>query len=285
MKKFIINTILFGTVLLIINIGFYAIIYEAYYKNYEQVDLSFESYLLADSHGTPLENLIEEYGVYNFSAASDSYFDMLIKVKYLIKHTDAKRIIIAVDDHSLSPYRENINNLERSTFYIIEEDFSSIFNGDINSLKKHMVLFNPSIRGIIRSFIQSKLIENKKTKEWSFLSDKEKVDSSTERYNFQFNFRNPSATLTSSLLKIIDLCEKNNIELIGIQFPLTLTYFNTIKNKSFNANKIFLSKDLKVYDFRNSYQYHDDYFSNQDHLNQKGSKEFVKQLVASFIKP
>lgn len=279
MKKFLVNSLYFTLILLLINIVFYAITYNTYFKSYEQVDLSFESYLLADSHGTPLNNQLDEFGIYNFSAPSDSYIDMLIKIKYLIKHSDVKRIIIAVDDHSLSPYRENINNLERSSFYINKEDYASIFTSASNSLKKYLVLINPGIRQIIRSYIQSFIIKNKKSKGWKFLNNQERRATSNDRFNFQFNFKSPSMKLTNGLLEIVNLCQNNDIKLIGIQFPLTKTYFNIIKENSFHADKLFLNNGLKVYDFREIFQNNDDYFINQDHLNHKGSKEFVQMFT------
>ena len=280
MKKFIFNLLYFGIILLTINTVFYGIAYHAYYKSYEKNDLSFQSYLLADSHGTALKNFTEEYGVYNFSAASDSYFDSLIKVKYLVKNTKVKRILLSVDDHTLSPYRENINNLQRSSFYIVQQDYDTIFSGVVNSFKRFMVLLNPSIREIIRSYVQSTLIKNPKAKEWALLSDSEKTNLAVERFNYQFNFPIPSTALTSSLIEIINICKENNIELIGIQFPLTHVYFQTIKNKSFHADEIFRKNNLKVYDFREFYNTQNTYFLNQDHLNDSGSRKFIKSLFS-----
>ncbi|MCF6319614.1 MAG: hypothetical protein L3J83_10130 [Proteobacteria bacterium] len=278
MKKFITNLFYFVIILLIINTVFYVITYQSYYKSYEKIDLTFESYLLADSHGTPLGVLTEKFDIYNFSAASDSYFDILIKVKYLIKNTKVKTIILSVDDHTLSPYREIINNLQRSSYYIIKEDYKTAFTGVANGFKKFIVLLNSSIRGIIRSYVQSALIKNTRNKDWVLLSDNKKSYLSIERFNYQFNFPIASKQLTSSLEEIINICKENSIELIGIQFPLTQVYFETIKNNSFHADKVFMKHNLKVYDFRELYQNQDDYFENQDHLNEKGSKEFVKEL-------
>lgn len=279
MKKFITNIIYFGILLLIINFIFYAITYKAYFKGYQKIDLTFQSYLLADSHGTPLKDHLEEYGIYNFAAASDSYIDMLRKVKYLIRHTEVNRIIMTVDDHTLSPYRENINNRARSSFYIIKEDYASPFTGIANSLKKHLVLLNPGIRHIIRSFVQSKIVKSTPSKQWALLSDKERKSASIGRYRFQFNFAYGSDPLKSALDEIIQLCHDNNIELIGIQYPLTKIYKDTIKDSSFYADRYFMSHHLKVLDYRRLYQDDDDYFSNQDHLNPEGSQAFVKVLT------
>lgn len=73
--------------------------------------------LLSDSHGAALGNLTEKINVYNFSMGSDSYFDMETKLIYLIKNSNVNKILIIVDDHTLSTYREKLNNIDRSSYY------------------------------------------------------------------------------------------------------------------------------------------------------------------------
>jgi hypothetical protein len=283
MKKFIVNVVLFGLLLLLINVVFYLVAYNRYYKDYEQYDLNYDSYLFADSHGTPIGNQLEKYGIYNFSAASDSYFDMLIKIKYLIKHTNIERIFITVDDHTLSPYRENANNLERSSYFIISEDYSNVLKGIGIKLDKFLVLLNPGIRGIVRSYFQSMVLTTKVSKNWNLLTPEEQNISAQSRFIEQFNYENKSEQLTETLIRIIELCKENNIEIIGIQFPLSEVYFAKIGDKSFGANAIFMKNQLKVYDYRELFFKHDDFFMNQDHLNEIGSKEFVKSYLTELI--
>ena len=283
MKNFIVNVVLFGLLLLLINVVFYLVAYNRYYKDYEKYDLNYDSYLLADSHGTPIGTQLEKYGIYNFSAASDSYFDMLIKIKYLIKHTNLERIFITVDDHTLSPYRENTNNLERSSYFIISEDYSNVFKGIGIKLDKFLVLLNPGIRGIIRSYFQSMVLTTKVSINWNLLTPEEQNISAQSRFIEQFNYENKSEQLTETLIRIIELCKENNIEIIGIQFPLSEVYFAKIGDKSFGANAIFKKNQLKVYDYRELFFKHDDFFMNQDHLNEIGSKEFVKSYLTELI--
>jgi len=262
---------------------FYFVAYNRYYKDYEKYDLNYNSYLFADSHGTPIGTQLEKYGIYNFSAASDSYFDMLIKIKYLIKHTNLERIFITVDDHTLSPYRENTNNLERSSYFIISEDYSNVFKGIGIKLDKFLVLLNPGIRGIIRSYFQSMVLTTKVSINWNLLTPEEQNISAQSRFIEQFNYENKSEQLTETLIRIIELCKENNIEIIGIQFPLSEVYFAKIGDKSFGANAIFMKNQLKVYDYRELFFKHDDFFMNQDHLNEIGSKEFVKSYLTELI--
>ena len=84
MKKFILNIILFGLCLLLVNKTLFSIQKQFYLEPYGKFELKYQTYLLADSHGEPLKNFTEEYGIFNFSMGSDSYLDMLRKIKFLI---------------------------------------------------------------------------------------------------------------------------------------------------------------------------------------------------------
>ena len=87
MKRFIFNIISFVLLLLIINTIFFRITYKLYLQPYEDVSFKHEIYLLSDSHGEALGGL-DAYGIYNFSAGSDSYYDMQRRVEYLIIKTN-----------------------------------------------------------------------------------------------------------------------------------------------------------------------------------------------------
>ena len=139
-------------------------------------------------------------------------------------------------------------------------------------------MLNPGIRGIIRSYFQSMVLTTKVSINWNLLTPEEQNISAQSRFIEQFNYENKSEQLTETLIRIIELCKENNIEIIGIQFPLSEVYFAKIGDKSFGANAIFMKNQLKVYDYRELFFKHDDFFMNQDHLNEIGSKEFVKIL-------
>ena len=111
--------------LMVLNVIMYYFGEKYYFKGYYEYSLAYDTYILADSHGLVLENDSEIYGAYNFSAASDSYIDMLRKIKYLARNTNIQKVYITVDHHTLSPYRERINNTDRSTFYSTSEDYDS----------------------------------------------------------------------------------------------------------------------------------------------------------------
>ena len=72
MKKFIKNITFFLLILVVLNVILWVAANKLYYGEYLDYSLNFNSYLVCDSHGLPLKNYTEKYGVYNFSGGSDS---------------------------------------------------------------------------------------------------------------------------------------------------------------------------------------------------------------------
>tara|TARA_B110000503_G_scaffold142338_1_gene238806 strand:- start:12322 stop:13140 length:819 start_codon:yes stop_codon:yes gene_type:complete len=255
---------------------------ELYYNKYEEVDLNFETYLLSDSHGDALGNLTEKINVYNFSAGGDSYIDMNRKLHFLIKNSKIQRVLVSVDDHTLSKYREVMNNVDRSSVFLDwkigdskEKLFKLIKN---NYVKKYLTFFNIKGREVLKAYLNSKLRgKNNHYRKWNSLSLTEKIKLSNTRFNFQFNHEK-SELLTSSLFEIINLSKENNIELIGVKFPLSNEYCNAIGDNSFEADHVFESKKINVIDNKKIFSENQDFFNDQDHLNKKGSIAFIEIL-------
>lgn len=287
MNKFLKNISLLVILLITLNTLLYLVSKKVYIKNYQECSLNFKSYLLSDSHGESLGNFTEKYNVFNFSAASDSYLDLSRKINYLIKNTSVDTIYLAVDDHTLSPYREVSNNMDRSDFYCTRSDYKNYFEYlKSKYLKRYIVFFQPKALIVIKSFLTSEikaLIRSTKKNhfendedEWASLTDAERINNSKSRFENQFNAEQTSKILSNSLLEIITLCKKNNITLIGMKMPLTNEYLNILQNKSYGADELFRANGLIVLDFKKTFQDQDRYFKNQDHLNKLGSYNFVE---------
>lgn len=112
---------MFLSLLLICNTIVYLFAQDVYHESYNKVpDKSFDSFIFADSYGMALRDYGEEYNVYNFAMASDSYFDIKRKLSYLIRNDyQINTVYIGVDNHSLSTNREHMNNLDRSSLLFI----------------------------------------------------------------------------------------------------------------------------------------------------------------------
>ena len=276
-------------ILLGINCIIYFVGKSLYFGDYSKVSLNYNSYLLADSHGLPLKNLTEKYGVYNFSAGSDSYFDMHRKLVYLINNTRVDTIYITADDHTLGQYRESNNNSDRSVIYSLPNQFDNYYDYIKDRyIKYYFVLFQPKLRYIIRSYMGAKLKtvvqfdkygpSNNKQITWKLMSSSERVKLSRNRAHTQFPDDNRSVNLEQNLMDIINICKQNNIELIGVKLPLTTEYGKVTANKSYGADSVLKLNGYKVLDFSKLYSGNSEYFTDADHLNETGGRYFVNLL-------
>ena len=97
------------------------------------------------------------------------------------------------------------------------------------------------------------------------------------RINYQFNGFSKKQSKTFN--NIIKLCEKNNIHIELIKFPVTESYLNEKRiNKNYLNYKIPKIKNINVIDFSKSIE-ELKFFRDQDHLNLIGKQKFVKQLA------
>ncbi|NOR45514.1 MAG: hypothetical protein GQ534_08000 [Candidatus Delongbacteria bacterium] len=180
MKNYLFKILMSLLGLLAINIFLFLVVQKYYYQPYEHIPISDkdEVFILADSHGSPLKQNLRDSGVYNFSIGSDSYFDIYRKIIYLAKNTNVKKVIITADDHTLSEYREKLNNKDRSVKFIDMDDNDFLLSGNFSKwkekyLKKYVPLFNSKTTGIVERYFKS-LFKDKKKKVYDWVSNKNK---------------------------------------------------------------------------------------------------------------
>jgi hypothetical protein len=251
---------------------------------------------LADSHGAPLEKLTEPYGVFNFSAKSESYADMYRKIRFLIRKSRIDTVYLTADDHTLSPYRETANNLDASEYYLDAADYGSYYEFlKSRYLIPYVMYFQPKALSAVRIYVTAQLknllkgVESKeKTKrssEWAALSEAEREERSAERAREQFPPGKPSESLSKTLQDIIKLCKDNHIVLIGIKFPMASSYLTLRGKKTFGADSIMRAAGVPVLDFEMLMRDKNEFFENQDHLNEMGAAQFVKAWFAGMGQP
>lgn len=288
MRSFLKNISNFFLLLLILNVLLFFLIRAFYIKDYENVDLQFSSFLLADSHGTPIGDFSEEYNVHNFSGQSDSYLDMERKLNYLIRNTDVSTIYISVDDHTLSPTRENQNNLDRSVYYTYPSDFSNYFDYfNERYLKYYLTFLNERYSLVIKNFIQEELFafskwggSSRKTP-WEDLSSVDQLEKSIARFENYFEKPEPSSKMTDALKRIVSICESNDIELIGVRFPISKVYYGILGEESYHADSLFIKNEILVLDYDNLLLERDSLFRDMDHLDKEGGEIFADILFDS----
>ncbi|NOR45515.1 MAG: hypothetical protein GQ534_08005 [Candidatus Delongbacteria bacterium] len=79
--------------------------------------------------------------------------------------------------------------------------------------------------------------------------------------------------------EIVELCKQKNIEIIAIKFPLAKDYLIEVDGRNYGADAYFAKLGIKTFDFSQIYIDHDEYFANQDHLNELGGEIFAKELL------
>jgi len=276
-KQFIRNVLIFLLPLIAFNIFLYIKIPQIidtspYFEKMIKVEKSIKSIILSDSHGANLnDDLLFENNILNLSFPSDSYIDMLNKLKFVLKKITPQVVAVTVDRHTLSLYRDGLNN----------NDLSSYLN-DIGTFKGNLIevfpIFRARNQSVIREYfikiIGSIFIYNKEKKSsyqplsWEDQTMKERI--AVERVKVQFPQSSYSDSLKVSLLEIIKICAINNIKLIGLRYPLTAEYIKAVGELDSGALKIFKDLELSILDYESLFITQANLFQNEDHLNYDG---------------
>lgn len=294
MKTFLLKILISLTFLVILNSVLFRVIKRNYIARYDMSNIDAVAYLMADSHGIPLGDTFEKYGVYNFSYASDAYTDMERKLQYLIENAPIERLYLTVDRHTLSPFRVLKNNNTRSVIYAAAESYANRFEYyKAKYLSSKVVFLNGDYISILKEMVMSGngddeeplgvVSEEKST--WADLPMKDKMNSAENRLTSHMDYDEKSEELVETLQRIIKTCNEHSIELIGIKFPLAKLYNSMIGTANFNADSVFIANGLSVLDFTTEELWeNDNYFGDQDHLNEEGGGRFAEMIFGKNIK-
>lgn len=285
MKLFIWKFSLLILVILFFNLLVFLFSYKYYFKPYVKIpNKSFQSFIFSDSHGLPLNPFSEDFGVYNFSYGSDSYYDILRKLKYLVNSGyQIENVYVSLDSHTLSFYRENLNNLDRSSFFLPHELVSEkLIYFQKFYLKYYFPIVQPNVRKLLKAyFLEIFKPDFKNLKKWEDLEESDKIRISTSRVNGQFPSQKSSLELENALIEIIHLSKESKFNLIGVKFPLSNSYLSHLGIKDYGAKAIFLKFGIPVLDYSDVFIENDHYFKDSDHLNSDGGELFATMLFNS----
>ncbi|MEM7087229.1 MAG: hypothetical protein AAF489_13660 [Bacteroidota bacterium] len=287
MNRFLKNILHFSVYLLLINMACFGVIKTTYYDEYTPFNGSFSTYLFADSHGHQLDTLTEASGIFNFADPSDSYEDMLRKVKYTVAHSEVKKILLSADVHTMSTYREDNNNLDRSTIYATRADYKSSYDQFLQQyLRRYVPLLNGKSRDAILMHLKS-LIPRPFNPEltWEEKTTAQRKARARIRANIHFENSERSEKLEKLIEEIILICRENDIELLGVKFPLTSEYLAEISGKGYSVEEILTRNHCKVLDFSHLFEGKSEYFRDQDHLNTLGASVFMPVLKKEINSP
>jgi hypothetical protein len=276
---------IFLVLVLALNALIFGIMYETYYYKYRifPKEQPYKGLLLADSHGLCLAGELEQNGIFNFSAESDNYADMRIKLRYFLKaHPETRFLILSADDHTLSRYREELNNQDRNIIY---RDLSTAlerkgWRGGLSYLQDviryYFVLFNPRAADISKRYLAGKLQPapaEVKVPEWS--EPKQKKELAKARFQSQFLGKERSEILQEELLSILMECRAAGIQVLGIRFPLSPVYAAMVKGNGYGADRLLQERGIPLFNFAEAIPDEAGNFENQDHLSLSGGRKLA----------
>lgn len=303
MKKFLYQILIFVVVFLMANLFVYNFVtYDLLIEDYQvsaQKMNEFDKFIFSDSHGWTItkgvpvsKKKLERENIYNFSYGGDSYVDILYKLNFLLRsNIRIDTLLISVDDHMLSSYREKWNNEERSIIYASSSlflDYNPINRVQFiheKYLNRYLPLLNPNNSQLLRKYLLSLILGSKEPEKndekqtWYKKSQTYRFNKSKKRADLQYPSDFASITLKKALKQIIEISKNKNIDIIGLKFPLSPTYRTITKTKGYSADKMLTQSGFKVLNFQKMFN-RETYFSDQDHVNKRGSIIFVDSLIS-----
>ena len=232
--------------------------------------------LFADSHG--FSGIKERDNLINHSFVGDNLLTIVRKISFFVERNKVKGIIIQADPHQLAMYRLTKNQDE------LIDDF---LNGNNNLLTFYRMPYRQNLINYWNEFIKGFFNSNEQKKELKKdINIKRKtlirVNTHTPINNFEISKH------VQELKKLLLNLKKKNINICLISFPLASSYRKHIKNNEnfIDAYKFYneLSKkfSIKYFDYKSLLT--DNYFSDPDHLNIKGSNELTKVVLNDCFK-
>lgn len=274
MARFCRHIILLFGAIGVLNVAFH------YLFNYPRNDYKvavdrFPVYLFGDSHAGALRASDSLKRIcFNFSYGSDDLADITNKINFLTESRlvdSTSTILLEVDLHLFSSYRMQLNNNDISGLYLYEPQ--SLFNYYFPLMGEKRVL-SPEFL-----FRGKRSVSTPQNAKLETRTDSIRFKNRFEQqYGFNFELLK---YYYDALNGIKAKCEKENIRLIGIIFPVH-PYYRQLLNESIDRPRLTnqvaqVFKQGCFYDFTDSLQ-DEKYFRDQDHLNKMGAKQFLMHI-------
>ena len=306
MKKFIKKIILFSIPLLLIGIGaeiflrFYPNTFNTKAKYFDENKKDIEVIFLGSSH--TMDGVNPKYfslKVANLGYASQDFqIDSALISHYLKDLKSLKQIVWEVDYISLYKTREP--DYFRYPWYKIYYNIDFGKGTLINYYSMYSTspdFFNQYIqRALFTDNLVNKYGFNEAEDEGKFSRmkyDSLAIEAELSKKDVQVEANVIDENNLERNLKLVnyveDLCRKNNIQLIFMNYPMHYTYYRNIENKKMYVYwKKFMkeksSQGYKVLDFERNKNFSIKDFANESHLNKNGAAKLSKILNDLMIK-
>jgi hypothetical protein len=213
---------------------------------------------------------------FNFGVNGSELFENKLTIKVLIKKEITQKVFLQIDnnfDTEIPDKANSANWLPFTNKKYIGDEFQKLENKDEYTLYEkipfYKYLSHDGHIGFRENFMSLMGRENPSFKNLGLLNDKKSIlKDSISEFKYVVNKKN-----NKQLNEIIDLCKKNNVELILFTSPF---YRPDKKIELFEEN------------FENYYDFSDalnDYklYYNPTHLNSTGAEKFTKLFIEEFF--
>lgn len=251
--------------------------------------------LLGDSHSQEIKDEILGDLTHNLSSGGDSVKEMYIKVVYSVKmYKKLEYILLSCDYHMFTRFRASSNN-KSFIFPIIDYKLGHEVYG-VNWISLKLIslhpLFDPNyytfererFKNIIKSIFQKReTYSNEALKEqnkiWGELSDFERQKTAQSVGKGDFSHVLVTDTNEKYYRKMIELCKRKRVKVVGIIYPSDHNYLMQLKY----IERLKIDKIRNNLGFDVILDYHDliknpKNFRNPDHLNIQGAKLVIKKI-------
>lgn len=288
MKNFVSNCFKFLGIFLVICLGclfFNSWLINNYYGYKIKKDQNI--LVLGDSHTEyAVDDSVFKSSI-NLSHSADTYFYSFLKLRRMKEENpQIDTLLLALSNHNLL-----IEYEDRWLFNTAHIKSKFRIYTDLMDFSDFMFLFKSNSSGVIQGFIEApkysvKLLFRGELQErdlGKFLpSERNKLLEDIEQLkdNKKQRLLKYSENEKKYLFKIVDFCNKNNIELLFIGTPLHSEYVNR-KEKEFAFFNEFYSSNLQEFKYLDytKFAIPDSGFQDSDHLNASGAKFFTEYLM------
>lgn len=285
------------------------ILQKRFFDNLPSQDI--KAVFLGDSRtGIDVKNEYLSPGYFNFSYPGENWEKLLIREKYILKNKqDVQYFIVACDEHVFSGYRASDEDyfdyfymfspkelidfklLSRSSLYknwlthyvpLLKNGNRAVFGELI--IKDTINIFKPGYNKKITYFNSHGDFLNSTERMWPIVNETERQSATQGELNAKLKVM-ISPQLVAAFTEFMRLARAAEIPVIGIRYPTSLEHQAYLKTFNLSAvNKLFAQEQIKIYNYTDTLNNHQDFFTDHEHLNSKGGEYFTKILMQDLPK-
>ncbi|MGD9210285.1 MAG: hypothetical protein PVI90_05890 [Desulfobacteraceae bacterium] len=303
MKKDILRLSLKGAVigLIFVMINIYAYATSPYFKKQRNYHSQIESYfdknakvlIIGDSHPGVLKNNMLNKVTYNVASGGDGLKESYLKLKYILERSQTIEVVFLTSDAQMFSTRrvQSSNAAFLHKYSLLLNEMNVYKNSYLSVIVQMVPFFNDSYIEYINKDLQNIISDNKKQvtlnqtlRDDEFLWSTDFTPLQRVKRAVETGKKDHTGVMENEILlkyynKIITLCKKKNIRVIGVRFPAMKEYFEQLSPQKNHQLEAFL-KGLpfeKILDYRNFTQ-NPELYNNEDHLNRDGALQLLRKM-------